>query len=331
MDHYERELFISCLPALDVRQRLALLTLRLDMNDMLDINPRDLFALIGGHLSASWSPVKAMEEYRSIHLWLEKSVMHGISFYPELDFPALLREIPDPPFRLMYAGHLPSDSERRVSVVGTRHPTPAGEKAAFTFALEACDAHCPVVSGFAQGIDQDAHRGALAAHGRTWAVLGCGLDCCYPIYPELRAAIIGHGGALISEYGPQEAPLAWHFPQRNRLISGLSPVLVVIEAPEHSGALITVDHALQQGREVIVHVQGLQGGAAGEGSAALVEDGATVVASYAEMAALLGDSSFIGRSVGQADVSYLNHGQRLQAEREGRLFRFHGSWFEFVG
>ena len=164
------------------------------------------------------------------------------------EYPQALREIPDPPLALYVRGRLPDPV--RVAVVGSRNPSPDGEYVAQRMAAELAAAGVCVVSGLARGIDAAAHRGALEVGGPTVAVLGCGVDVGYPAGHEGLADQVAAGGAVVSEYPPGTPPAKYHFPLRNRLISGLSHAVVVVEATLRSGALITADLALEQGREV---------------------------------------------------------------------------------
>jgi DNA processing protein len=166
------------------------------------------------------------------------------------DYPAALRIVPDAPLVLYRAGGgVPW--ENAVAVVGSRAPTMPGREFAGELASDLGAAGWTVVSGMARGIDAAAHEGALRGGGKTAAVLGCGVDVVYP--PEaggLRSRILERG-ALFSEYPPGILPLPRHFPARNRIISGISRGVVVVEAPSRSGALITAQLALDQGREVM--------------------------------------------------------------------------------
>jgi len=165
-------------------------------------------------------------------------------------YPTLLREIADPPGVLFAAGALSESDQRAVAIVGTRHATPYGLRQSQRLAMELAQAGFTVVSGLARGIDAAAHRGALAAGGRTIAVLGGGLLRLYPPeHAELAYEIQQHG-AVLSEAHPLRPPSSGNFPQRNRVITGLSLGVVVVEAGTRSGALISAHHALEQGREV---------------------------------------------------------------------------------
>jgi len=185
---------------------------------------------------------------------LEKLQVSGISAFPYVHeyYPSALRQIHDPPLLLFAKGDLPiCDFNHAVGIVGTRKPSPYGQKLAKSIARELAQTGTVVVSGMAFGIDSLAHWGALAAKGKTVAVLGCGVDICYPATNKpLYKAITEGGGAVVSEYFPGTGPQTWHFPARNRIISGLTPALAVIEAGLDSGALITAKLAFEQNREV---------------------------------------------------------------------------------
>ena len=167
----------------------------------------------------------------------------------ETDYPRLLAELADAPPLLYYRGHLKGDAEG-LAIVGSRQATAYGKAVAKGLARDAVDRGIVIVSGLARGIDTAAHQGALDNDGVTWAFLGSGLDRIYPLENRKLAEGILEKGALISEFVPGAPPNAGHFPARNRLISGCSQGVVVVEAAQRSGALITVDFALEQGREV---------------------------------------------------------------------------------
>lgn len=170
----------------------------------------------------------------------------------DADYPVRLRNIYEPPCLLYVKGQLPAfDEEVAIAMVGTRKATPYGIESAEKLAFGLAKQGALVVSGAAYGIDASAHRGALRAGARTVAVLGNGIDVVYPAGNEWLYHDIAASGALLSEYPPGTAAEGWHFPIRNRIISGLCLATVVVEAPEkRSGALITANTALEQGRDV---------------------------------------------------------------------------------
>lgn len=192
----------------------------------------------------------------------------------DADYPMRLRNIFEPPCLLYVKGQLPViDEEVAVAMVGTRKASPYGIEAAEKIAYGLCKQGAVVISGAAAGVDSASHRGALRAGGKTIAVLGNGLDIVYPAENEWLYRDIAASGALISEYPPGTAAEAWHFPVRNRIISGLSLATIVVEAPEKSGALITAATALEQGRDVFA----IPGPLDAEGSVGcnrLIRDGA---------------------------------------------------------
>jgi DNA processing protein len=168
-------------------------------------------------------------------------------------FPPLLRSIYDPPQRIFLRGAADDDVLERdaVAVVGARACSPYGAQVARRLGRELAAAGLVVVSGLARGIDGEAHRGALEAGGLTVAVLGCGIDRDYPAAHAELARRIRERGLVVSEYEPGIEPAPWRFPARNRVIAGLCAATVVVEARERSGALITADLALEEGRDVL--------------------------------------------------------------------------------
>ena len=193
------------------------------------------------------------------------------------DFPTLLAAIHDPPPALFLRGAGSADllSTPAVAVVGARSCSAYGRSVARSLARELAAAGIVVVSGMARGIDGEAHRGALEG-GLTCAVLGCGIDRDYPAGHAELARRIAERGLLVSEYEPGVEPSPWRFPARNRIIAGLCQATVVVEARERSGALITADFALEEGREVLA-VPGEITSALSRGTNALLRLGATPV------------------------------------------------------
>jgi DNA processing protein len=189
------------------------------------------------------------------------------------DYPTLLKEIKNPPIFLLYQGSLEGD--KFIAIVGTRRPTSYGIKIAENFARELSRLGFIIVSGLAYGIDTYAHKGALE-NGRTWAILGSSLDYIYPNGNKALADKIKENGALISEYPLNTKPSYYTFPQRNRIISGISQGVLVVEAGEKSGALITVSFALDQGREVFA-IPGRIIDEKSYGTNKLIQDGAKMV------------------------------------------------------
>jgi len=220
---------------------------------------------------------------------LELAVEHGIDVLTDsdADYPRPLRQIHDPPGVLFRRGQAHAQDELAVAVVGTRHATRYGIAQAERLAASLARTGFTVVSGLARGIDAAAHRGALAAGGRTIAVLASGLLEIYPPEHEKLADEVAASGYLLSEAPPRMVPLSGAFPQRNRVISGLSLGTIVVEAPERSGALITARHAYEQGREVFA-VPGPIDSRMSRGCHALIKDGAKLVETIDDVLAELG-------------------------------------------
>ena len=185
---------------------------------------------------------------------MERIERGGITVFTigDATYPRLLAQIPSPPPVLYVRGTLLAEDALAIAIVGTRRATSYGREVTGRVATGLAEAGVTVVSGMALGIDAAAHHAALQAGGRTIAVLGSGVDIIYPAEHRSLAERIVENGALISDYPPGRKPDAPNFPARNRIISGLSLGVVVVEAPNRSGALITVDFAADQGREVFV-------------------------------------------------------------------------------
>jgi DNA processing protein len=197
-------------------------------------------------------------------------------------YPDRLRHIADPPIVLWVKGDVEALSAPQVAVVGARAATPAGVWTARQLGRDLASAGLVVVSGMARGVDGAAHAGALEAGGRTIAVLGCGIDVVYPPeHTDLSERIAG-AGAIVSELAPGAPPRREHFPMRNRIISGLSHAVVVIEASDRSGSLITAKAALDQGRDVLAVPGGVLSGRS-RGCHRLIRDGARLVDTVADV------------------------------------------------
>ena len=214
-------------------------------------------AVGAGLINRSQLPLKALECLRKPDRkeidreirWLEHPHHHLIPLNSSR-YPALLKQISAPPPGLFVRGDPDVLMGHQVAIVGSRKPTIDGRKDAGYFAAELAKQGITVTSGLAQGIDTEAHRGALTQQGRTVAVLGSGLDCIYPKTNAGLADKISEDGALVSEFPLSQRPFAGNFPRRNRIISGLSAGVLVVEAAQYSGSLITARHALEQNREV---------------------------------------------------------------------------------
>jgi DNA processing protein len=204
-------------------------------------------------------------------------------------YPAQLAAVPGCPALLYVSGDPAVLAMPQIAIVGSRAATAAGRETAFEFAGALAAAGLAVTSGLAIGIDAAAHRGALAAGGITIAVCGTGLDRVYPAQNEPLAAAIAAQGALVSEFPPGTPPLALNFPQRNRLMSGLSRGVLVIEAAARSGSLITARLAGEQGRDVLA-VPGSIHNALARGCHRLIKEGAALIETPDDVLAALGFS-----------------------------------------
>jgi DNA processing protein len=213
--------------------------------------------------------------------WLGASGAH-ILLCTDPDYPPLLREISGPPAALYLLGSASALATPQLAMVGSRSPTPAGAATAHAFAAWFARAGITVTSGLALGIDAASHEGALAGGGLTVAVCGTGLDRPYPAAHAPLAARIREHGALVSEFPPRTAPLRGNFPRRNRIISGLSLGVLVVEAARVSGSLITARLALEQGREVFA-IPGSIHSPLARGCHQLIRQGAKLVEEAADV------------------------------------------------
>jgi DNA processing protein len=202
----------------------------------------------------------------------------GVLAWGDRAYPPLLAATPDAPLAIWVKGDPAVLLRPAVAIVGSRAATPYGLEAASRLAGDLAAAGVLIVSGMARGVDSASHRAALAAAGATAAVLGSGVDVVYPPEHDRLAAEIAASGVVLSEFPPGSRPLAFHFPARNRIISGLSLATVVVEAAERSGSLITAGFALEQGRTVMAVPGSILSGRY-KGCHALIRDGAAVVES----------------------------------------------------
>lgn len=196
----------------------------------------------------------------------------------DVNYPELLKEIDSPPAVLYVRGTLSPADRLSISVVGTRKATKYGKDAAYDLSHQLAQHGVTIISGMAHGVDAAAHQGAINGGGRTIAVMGCGVDVIYPRDHEELARKITQNGAIISEFPIGTQPVASNFPRRNRILSGMSLGVMVVEAPESSGALITASQAGEQGREVFA-VPGNVYSLNSRGANRLIQDGAKLVMS----------------------------------------------------
>jgi DNA processing protein len=224
--------------------------------------------------------IVAFSDWAEIDEEIERARDAGIAIVPftNPNYPARLRTIADPPPFLYVKGNILTDDDKAVAIVGSRSASEYGRRVARDLARGLVSLGFTVVSGMARGIDGSAHESALQAGGRTIAVLGSGVERAYPAEHETLYRRIGENGAVLSELPIGTRPLAFNFPARNRLISGLSLGVVVVEATEKSGSLITAPLAVEQGREVFA-VPGEVGSSRSRGAHRLIRQGAKLVES----------------------------------------------------
>jgi len=203
--------------------------------------------------------------------------MHEINFQDK-NFPKILKEISKPPKKIFVIGEILPQDEIAIAIVGSRKCSNYGKQVAYDLAYELAKNGVTIISGLALGIDGEAHKGALDAGGRTLAVLGSGLDenSIYPYSHKSLAERVINSGALISEYEPGTPPMKHRFPERNRIVSGLSLGVLVIEANERSGSLITARLGLEQGKDIFA-VPGSIYSKGSFGTHKLIQDGAKLV------------------------------------------------------
>lgn len=234
---------------------------------------------------------RAFERRFDERAYLEQLAGNGHRFLPRSapGFPRLLRAIHDPPVGIFLRGGSEPEilSRPSVAIVGARASSGYGASVARSLGRELASAGLIVVSGLARGIDAEAHRGALEGAAPTVAVLGCGIDRDYPAAHAELARRVAESGLIVSEYAPGVEPAPWRFPARNRIVAGLCAATIVVEARERSGALITADFALEEGREVLA-VPGEITSSLSAGTNALLKLGAAPLTSAADVLSSFG-------------------------------------------
>ncbi len=217
---------------------------------------------------------------KELEMEFKKAREKGICFVTMTDeaYPERLRHIASPPYAIFYKGKLPENERKSVAIIGARECSPYGRELAEVYARELAREGIQIISGMARGIDSIGQWAALQAGGESYAVLGCGVDICYPRehYPLYQR--LERQGGILSEFPMGTEPLKHHFPARNRIISGLADVVIVMEAKEKSGSLITADMALEQGKDVYA-LPGPVTSKLSEGCHLLIKQGAGILIS----------------------------------------------------
>ena len=328
------DILLSRYRFLSISEKLLLRDVCGDSAMLAGLHSKEIEVIIGRKLRISADSLKiCQKDARNA----EKTLAAGgikCLFFDQVNYPAQLAEIYNPPYGLYYRGRLPDWEMPAAAVVGTRLASGSGLDAAFRLGYDFGSRGIPVVSGLAMGVDTAAHNGCCAAGGATVAVLGSGPDRIYPsVNRQVAAGILSGGGAVLSEYLPGEAPRRHHFPERNRLISGLSRAVVVVEAPGKSGALITADFALQQGRDLFVHRAGIKSSSGHERLERMIYDGAPVIDDTNQV---LEDWGIIAenRGVESLQRQRIATGQAgalmaemLSDELDGRNIKFNGTYY----
>lgn len=324
-------------PGVAARTQRALLGCFGSAQAVLDASPRALAAAglaapAIAYLGApDWGAVDAARH------WADEPG-HRLLLLPDPDYPAILREIPDPPPILFVDGDHRVLANPQLAIVGSRNASRAGTELAYEFGRALVQSGLVITSGLALGVDAAAHRGSLSGPGPTVAVAGTGLDRVYPLRHRDLSREIAASGALVSEFPLGTPPIAQNFPRRNRIISGLSLGTLVIEATQRSGSLITARHAMEQGRAVLA-VPGSIKSPFSKGCHALIRDGAKLVETLEDileelipmhrpaLAALLGP----GRCAAGSLAAGLDRGAEADAPQDDRLDEEYGRLIDCLG
>lgn len=265
---------------------------------------RDLRKLHGIKESAAQRICESRKSWDLEKEW-DKLQRSGISFLSieQETYPDRLRDIYDPPYGIYYIGGLPSEMQPTAGIVGSRVCSAYGKNAALRIGKCLAANGAAIISGMARGIDGYGHEGALNGGGKTYAVLGCGVDVVYPSEHRLLYERIAQNGGIISEYPPGMQPKPGFFPVRNRIISAFSDVLIIIEAKEKSGSLITADCALEQGKDIYA-VPGRMDDPFSAGTNRLIRQGAGILLSPEDLV---------------SELTFLPEKNKLPLEKSERL------------
>lgn len=258
------------------------------MREAYQAEEKELMMLLSSRQYTAFKAARHAVTPRSYMQQISQMGIRYVSFDDEI-YPEKLHNIPDPPFGLFVKGSLPDEGKPSVAMIGARACSEYGKMVAREFAAQLAGYNVQIISGMARGIDSISQESCLKEGGRTFAVLGCGVDICYPGELQQLYRGIADSGGLISTYPPGFPPVSGCFPPRNRIISGLSDVVVVIEARRKSGTLITVDMALEQGKEVAV-IPGRITDSLSQGCHDLIRQGASVITDVEQLLELIWDA-----------------------------------------
>lgn len=273
---------------------LNIVRLEEDLNKILVMVPSELALKfkVKMHVAVTVSENKALLErcdyYREAVSEARRCGVDIITYVDD-EYPMCLKEIYDAPVVIFIKGGLLKKDKKAIAIVGSRHPTAYGKKVAYNLGKELAQQGFTIISGLASGIDAASHLGALDGGGRTLAILGTGLDVCYPKSNKKLFMQIIESGAALSEYPVGTEARPYHFPQRNRIISGLSCGVVVVEAGLKSGTMITVNHGLEQGKQIFA-VPGNIYNSMSKGTNQLLRNGAAIVTEIKDILNELGYS-----------------------------------------
>lgn len=280
-DTLQNWLALNDVPGLNNQNKLKLIRTFATINHLFHATRDQLEAL---HLKPESIRAFQQPNWHKIEhsLTWHQSSSHQILHYASPEYPEQLKEIHNPPLILYIKGNKELLNTPQIAMIGSRRPTSAGNENAFHFARCFAENGLTITSGLAKGIDTQAHLGALAATSKTVAVLGSGVDTIYPQSNTKLANTIAEQGLLLSEYAPNTPPKTYHFPERNRIISGLSLGVVIVEATLKSGSLITAKYALEQNKEVFAIPSSIHNAMA-KGCHKLIKEGAKLVEGYADV------------------------------------------------
>ncbi|MCF7945290.1 MAG: DNA-processing protein DprA [Spirochaetia bacterium] len=321
-------LCISLLPGLTCKEKWEVEKSINYERSFINLHTEDISKIIRrNYRSKRFFPEEILTEADEILITVQKRGYHFIHFL-DTAYPPQLREIYNPPYLLYAWGELYEQSKPSISIVGTRRSTEKADIAAFGMGLECAYSGIPVVSGLAAGIDSASHSGAVRADGISIAVMGSGLNHIYPqCNRKLAERMVDRGGCILSEFIPEEKPLRYNFPKRNRIISGLSRSTIVIQAPEKSGSLITADYALEQGRDVFIHKTGTSHRFY-NGTKRLAEEGAPVISSIKEVFENWAWNLEKYRQVTYHYPAEMKQSELIKKEIKGEIIRYRRGWFE---